>query len=144
MKQLEKLDLANPNDVQELYAWAIKTRNRMKRGTYKKWQPTQRQKDNAEKIIKFLCSFHSIKYEEITNCTRKKKIVKARQQAMSILCNQVKLSESQVGLIFGGKDHSSVNHSKKQVLYDCSYHNYRSELEYIIRVISRKILKKDN
>ena len=69
-----------------------------------------------EEIIKKVSIITRIPVEAIKSSTRKRKVVTARQIAMYFILKLTRLNEVQTGQIFGGRDHSTVNWSRKTVI----------------------------
>ena len=67
--------------------------------------------DIQKKVAK---TFH-VSLEEMLSCCRKKNIVLARQTAMYFIKTSLKKSLSDIGRIFGGKDHSTVMNGLKKI-----------------------------
>jgi chromosomal replication initiation ATPase DnaA len=84
----------------------------------------------ACKIINIVCFYHKLS-DLIANYSRKRHIVKARQQAISLIYDYTDLDEREIGLIFGNMDHSSINHARKKVIEDFTSKSYLYEYEKI-------------
>lgn len=66
-------------------------------------------------IIKKIADFYNINEKSISEKTRKKEIVKARQIAMYILREDYNNSYPDIGRRFGGKDHTTAMHSYEKI-----------------------------
>ena len=63
-----------------------------------------------DEIIKNICSFYNIKETLIKGPKREQYLVRARQVAMYILKNDLRLSYVEIGNILGGRDHTTIIH----------------------------------
>jgi chromosomal replication initiator protein len=66
-------------------------------------------------IQKLVCEFYSIPVEAVKSKTRKREIVQARQIAMYFAKDLTKASLKNIGMHFGGRDHSTVIHACQTV-----------------------------
>jgi chromosomal replication initiator protein len=84
---------------------------------------------SIEYIQKLVCDFYNIPVEAVKSKTRKREIVQARQIAMYFTKYLTKASLKNIGIFFGGRDHSTVIHSitTYQNFLDC---NYKLEAKY--------------
>jgi len=74
------------------------------------------QKDlNPDKILEIIADYFNIKTEEITNKSRKKKVVKPRQIAFYLLRSEVDMSYPEIGRFMGGRDHSTAIYAYKKI-----------------------------
>jgi chromosomal replication initiator protein len=74
------------------------------------------QKDlNPEKILEIIADYFNIKTEEITNKSRKKRVVKPRQIAFYLLRSEVDMSYPEIGKFMGGRDHSTAIYAYKKI-----------------------------
>ncbi len=67
------------------------------------------------RIIKACAEHFSVSLNEITNGGRTKQLALARQVAMYVLRTTLSLSLKEIGLLFDGKDHTTVLHAIKKV-----------------------------
>lgn len=72
-------------------------------------------KVNDKKIIQIVAEFYDLKEEELLQPTRKKEIVQARQIAMYIMREILKLSYPFIGRKFKGKDHTTIMHACQKI-----------------------------
>lgn len=70
---------------------------------------------HVEDIQKFVCDYFGIRISDIKSKRRSKALVVPRQIAMYLSKNLCKISLSDIGEKFGGKDHSTVIHALKKV-----------------------------
>ncbi len=68
-----------------------------------------------KEVIKTTASFWGIKMKDILGKGRQSKIATARQVAMYLCRQELNLPYTQIGRIFGGKDHSTVIHSVEKI-----------------------------
>lgn len=93
----------------------------------------------AEAIQKIVADYLGVKIQDIKAKKRTKEIANARQIAMYLIKQHTSLSLSEIGRIFGGKDHATVIYACKQVEEKKERdENFRRYLEGI----NKKILEK--
>jgi chromosomal replication initiator protein len=66
---------------------------------------------NYKKIIESIYSFYDISSNNMFLTSRKKEYARPRQIAMYLLKKELKMSYSEIGRKFGGKDHTTVMHA---------------------------------
>jgi len=66
---------------------------------------------SIESIQKIVCEYFNIAIEKLSEKTRKREVVQARQIAMYYAKEYTKSSLKTIGLHFGGRDHSTVIHA---------------------------------
>ena len=66
-------------------------------------------------IQKLVCDFYGISVEMVKSKTRKREIVQARQISMFFAKDLTKASLKNIGMHFGGRDHSTVIHACQTV-----------------------------
>ena len=71
--------------------------------------------ERIEYIQKLVCDFYNIPVEAVKSKTRKREIVQARQIAMYFTKDLTKASLKNIGIFFGGRDHSTVIHACQTV-----------------------------
>jgi chromosomal replication initiator protein len=72
--------------------------------------------EEKTRIIKRIVSeYMQIPYNLLSNKTRKREVVEARQIAMVLIREYTRFSLKQTGLRFGGRDHSVVCHANNTV-----------------------------
>ena len=64
-----------------------------------------------DQILRESADYYKISLSELKGKTRRKNVAKPRQMAMYLMRELTKLSFIQVGLEFGGRDHSTVYHA---------------------------------
>ncbi len=69
----------------------------------------------ADIIQKVVCDYFGIKVQDLKSKRRTKELVNARQIAMYIIKQNTKLSLSEIGKHFGGKEHATVIYACKQI-----------------------------
>lgn len=62
-------------------------------------------------IIRIVFEHTKVSYEEMKHKTRKREVVQARQIAMTLIRDFTKLSLKNIGMKFGGRDHSTCIHA---------------------------------
>ena len=70
---------------------------------------------SPDKILEIIADYFNIKAEEITNKSRKKKVVKPRQIAFYLLRSEVDMSYPEIGRFMGGRDHSTAIYAYKKI-----------------------------
>jgi chromosomal replication initiator protein len=71
-----------------------------------------------EAVIRAVCDATGVSRQEIEGKQRDRRIVVPRQIAMYLLREETGLSLSEVGGLFGGRDHSTVMHSHEKIAAD--------------------------
>lgn len=77
--------------------------------------PKKRTTTTQDIIVEAVCSQYNLIFEVICKRTRKRNIVEARQVIMYLLCHYTTASLKRIGDLFGGYDHTTVIHSRKQI-----------------------------
>lgn len=70
---------------------------------------------HSKKIIDIVLKEMNLDYELMIAKTRKHEVVRARQLIHFFLKKETKLSLSQIGLLTGGQDHTTIIHSCKKI-----------------------------
>lgn len=94
---------------------------------------------NYKKIIESIYSFYDISSNNMFLTSRKKEYARPRQIAMYLLKKELKMSYSEIGRKFGGKDHTTVMHACQ--LIENSYEENdktRQEIDLILQRIYSK------
>jgi len=79
------------------------------------------QKDlNPDKVLESIADYFDIKIEEITNRSRKKKVVKPRQIAFYLLRSDIEMSYPEIGKFMGGRDHSTAIYAYEKIKKELS------------------------
>jgi chromosomal replication initiator protein len=78
-------------------------------------EPAGRKQVAPSAIVDAVCTATQVTREEIEGKQRDHRIVVPRQIAMYLLREQTQLSLSEVGALFGGRDHSTVLHSCEKI-----------------------------
>lgn len=137
-KKAEKEQISMPEDVAYFLATRIKSNIRdiegclIKLGAYSsltnipislemaktvlKGQISDEDKPlTVETIQKAVCEYFGLKVQDLKSKRRTKDLVNARQIAMYLSRNNTKLSLSEIGNLFGGKEHATVIYAYKQI-----------------------------
>ncbi len=69
----------------------------------------------VEDVQKAVCEYYGIKLQDLKSKRRTKELVVARQVAMFLTKQNTKLSLSEIGNNFGGKEHATVIYACKQI-----------------------------
>jgi len=89
-----------------------------------KFVSTTTKQISIENIKSLVANHYQLTVEELLSKSRKRKIVVARQVSMYIARKVTPHSLESIGKIFGGKDHSTVVHSIRQVENQIGLDNY--------------------
>ena len=91
---------------------------------------------NPKKIIESITEFYDIPSGNMFYSSRKKEFSKPRQIAMFLLKKELKLSYSEIGRKFGGKDHTTVIHACQLIeKLDREEEKIHQEIELILQRI---------
>ncbi|MBM2812126.1 MAG: dnaA, partial [Chloroflexi bacterium] len=71
-----------------------------------------------ESVVKAVCRAMGVTRQDLESKKRDRRVVVPRQIAMYLLRQETELSLSEVGALFGGRDHSTVLHSYEKVSQD--------------------------
>lgn len=75
----------------------------------------QHKQITAELIMRTVSDYYGLSLNEMTGATRKREITVPRQIAMYLTREMTGMSLPQIGVVFGGRDHTTVLHSCKTV-----------------------------
>ncbi|MCX7913179.1 MAG: chromosomal replication initiator protein DnaA [Thermodesulfovibrionales bacterium] len=137
-KKAEKEGISIPEDVAYFLATRIKSNIRdiegclIKLGAYssltkipislemaktilKELIPDEEKPITVELIQKAVCEYFGLKIQDMKSKRRTKDLANARQIAMYLSRNYTKLSLTEIGEFFGGKEHATVIHACKQI-----------------------------
>lgn len=81
-----------------------------------------------DEVIRNICVFYNIKETVIKGPKRDSSLVKARQIAMYILKNDLRLSFVEIGNILGGRDHTTIMHGVKKIEGQLLNKNFSEEI----------------
>ena len=70
----------------------------------------------AEKIISVVCDYFNISYADITGKRKNKEIVEPRMIAIYLIYDILGMPLDLIGKTFGGKDHSTISHSRDKII----------------------------
>jgi len=91
-----------------------------------------------EVIIKKVANHEHLEVDQIKSERRFGPLIAAKHKAMFLIKKFTKLSYSEVGELFNGKDHATVIHACKSVQNQMDvYPNYRKKLNEIISYFTR-------
>ncbi len=93
----------------------------------------------ADTIIETVAAYYSIPIEAMKSKHKKREVVTARQMAIFFLTRKTKLSLKNIGLMFGGRDHTTALHSRDSIkdrvenddLISADYYNLCVSLEAV-------------
>lgn len=94
---------------------------------------------NHKKIVESITEFYDIPSGNMFFVSRKKEFARPRQIAMYLLKKELKMSYSEIGRKFGGKDHTTVIHACQLIEKEYEENEKtRQEIELIIQRIYSK------
>ena len=70
---------------------------------------------NADQIIKAVCDYFDISKDDITGKKKNKEIVEPRMIAIYMISEMLELPLVTIGKIFGGRDHTTIMHSRDKI-----------------------------
>jgi|WetSurMetagenome_2_1015567.scaffolds.fasta_scaffold709205_2 chromosomal replication initiator protein len=70
---------------------------------------------NSEMIINTVVAYYGIPMKELASKNRRREFVNARQIAFYLLSKHTSLTYRQIGLLFGGRDHTTVIYGIKTI-----------------------------
>jgi len=68
-----------------------------------------------ERIIDCVCQYYSINKSDLIGKKKNKEIVEPRQICIYLICEMLDLPLSSIGQLFGGRDHTTVIHSREKI-----------------------------
>ena len=77
--------------------------------------PVDKEVITAEKIISVVCEYSNIAKSDIVGKKKTKDIADARQVAIYLICDMLDLPLVNIGKIFGGRDHTTIIHSRDKI-----------------------------
>lgn len=84
----------------------------------------------ADDILSAVCSRYGVKAKELVSKSRKQAVVQPRQLAMYLIHKYTDMSYSQLGRLFGKRDHSTVLYACNQIAHRISVDKqFRREVE---------------
>ena len=72
--------------------------------------------EQIKQILTAVCEFYGIPASDVQSNSRQATIIQARQICMYIMREVMQISLNEIGAVFGGKNHSTVNYSINQVI----------------------------
>ena len=70
---------------------------------------------NADQIINAVCEYFDISKDDITGKKKNKEIVEPRMIAIYMISDMLELPLVSIGKIFGGRDHTTIMHSRDKI-----------------------------
>ncbi len=101
-------------------------------------EPVGRRSIPPGAIVDAVCSATHISREEIRGKQRDRRVVVPRQIAMYLLRESTELSLSEVGGLFGGRDHSTVLHSCEKISGEMDHNNH---VRNLVRTVKEQLAK---
>lgn len=71
-----------------------------------------------DKIISIVCDYFNISYQDIVGKKKNKEIVEPRMIAIYLISELLNLPLVNIGKIFGGRDHTTIMHSRDKISQD--------------------------
>ena len=78
-------------------------------------------------IVDSVCEFYGIEPEDLNEKSKKREVVKIRQQCQFLAVKYTRATYRLIGSHIGLKDHSTVMHSKRTVINDCESRIYQEQ-----------------
>jgi len=69
----------------------------------------------AERVIECVCRYFNIQVEDLTGKKKTREIVEPRQTCMYLIHEIVGMPLASIGNLFGGRDHTTVMHSRDKI-----------------------------
>lgn len=71
-----------------------------------------------DKIISAVCDYFNVSYQDITGKKKNKEVVEPRMIAIYLISEILTLPLKSIGEIFGGRDHTTIMHSRDKITED--------------------------
>ena len=71
-----------------------------------------------DKIITIVCDYFNISYQDIIGKKKSKEIVEPRMIAIYLISELLNLPLVNIGKVFGGRDHTTIMHSRDKITQD--------------------------
>ncbi len=71
-----------------------------------------------DKIISVVCDYFNVSYQDITGKKKNKEIVEPRMIAIYLISDILNLPLVNIGKLFGGRDHTTIMHSRDKISQD--------------------------
>ena len=69
----------------------------------------------ADKIIASVCAFYKLEKDKLLGKSKKKELVQPRQICAYLMCEILNIPLVSIGEALGGRDHTTVIHSREKV-----------------------------
>ncbi|MBP3432029.1 MAG: chromosomal replication initiator protein DnaA [Clostridia bacterium] len=79
-----------------------------------------------DKVISVVCDYFNISYQDITGKKKNKEIVEPRMIAIYLISEILNLPLVNIGKLFGGRDHTTIMHSRDKITEDLK-HNKKTQ-----------------
>lgn len=73
---------------------------------------------DPDKIISVVCDYFNVSYQDIVGKKKSKEIVEPRMIAIYLISELLNLPLVNIGKIFGGRDHTTIMHSRDKITQD--------------------------
>ncbi len=73
---------------------------------------------NPDKIISVVCDYFNISYQDIIGKKKNKEVVEPRMISIYLISELLNLPLVNIGKIFGGRDHTTIMHSRDKITQD--------------------------
>ncbi len=87
----------------------------MAKQTLKGAAPEGGERLHAEDIIRHVCNYYNVKSTQLKGPKRDAGLVRARHVAMYLLKQELRLTQSEVGYLLGGRDHTTIMHGVDKI-----------------------------
>lgn len=86
-----------------------------------------------DRIINTVCDYFNVSYNDITGKKKNKEIVEPRMIAIYLISEILNLPLVNIGKLFGGRDHTTIMHSRDKITEDIKYNKKTQNLVENIR-----------
>ena len=100
--------------------------------------PSLPSRDNIKVLQRGVCSLFNIKTSDLKSRSRSKHLVQARNLAIYVAREDLKLSLSEIGFLFGNRNHSTVLNSLKKIKQQQNNNDFSKNLRRLRMFINKK------
>ncbi len=96
-------------------------------------------KNNVKTLQRGVCSLFNIKVSDLKSKSRSRLLVQARDLAIYVAREDLKLSLSEIGLVFGNRSHSTILNSLKKIKQQKDNDDLNKNLQKLRMFINKKV-----
>jgi len=97
---------------------------------------TARKPVNLNQILRAVCTYYSVKMDDIKGAKRTKELVAPRHMAMYLIYDLTKTPYMTIAQVFGGRDHTSILHGIKKIEEELkSTAKIKQDVENIVQTV---------